>query len=192
MKYLSNQFELVEISGPAPLLFGVLRADLRARGVWYTGRTSAGISLRMLFTDGALCTVLYRLMRFLKRIRLAPLAAGIYKLNALLTGAVIGRGACFGPGLVILHSQALVINSAVRGGENVVMEGCVTVGAEKEKSPVLGDNVFIGSGARIIGSVRVGDRARIGANAVVLEDVPDDTTAVGIPAKVVKIRDEAN
>ena len=104
--------------------------------------------------------------------------------------AVIGRDAEFGPGLVILHSVALVINSSVSGGQNVIVEGCVTIGAEKSKSPVLGDCVFVGSGARVFGGVRIGSRTRIGANAVVLSDVPDGGTAVGIPAKVVKIIDE--
>jgi serine O-acetyltransferase len=143
----------------------------------------------MLVTDGALCTVLYRMMRFLQRGHLGPPAALVYKLNALLTGAVIGRGAEFGPGLVILHSQALVVNASVRGGENVVLEGCVTVGAEKDKAPVLGDRVFVGSGARVLGPVAVGSGARIGANAVVLTDVPENATAVGVPAKVVKVRE---
>jgi serine O-acetyltransferase len=108
-----------------------------------------------------------------------------------VTGAVIGRGAEFGPGLVILHSIGLVVNSAVRGGEDVILEGCVTIGAEKGKAPRLGDRVFVGSGARIIGGVCVGNDARIGANAVVLKDVPEAATAVGVPARVVKIHGEA-
>ena len=100
---------------------------------------------------------------------------------------MIGRRADLGPGLVILHSVGLVVNTAVRGGENVIVEGCVTIGAEKGRSPTLGDHVFIGSGARVLGAVSVGNGARIGANAVVLADLPDGATAVGIPAKVVKV-----
>ncbi len=187
MKCLTSEFEIVDVPEPR-LLFGRLRADLRARGVWYTGRHGPGVSLRMLLTDGSLCTILYRLTGFLRRIHLGPLAALIYKFNAFMTGAVIGRGAEFGPGLVILHSQALVINTNVRGGENVILEGCVTIGAEKNASPVLGDRVFVGSGARIIGGVTIGDEARIGANAVVVKDVPDRATAVGVPARVVSAR----
>jgi serine O-acetyltransferase len=81
-----------------------------------------------------------------------------------------------------------VVNTSVRGGANVVLEGGVTIGAEKDRSPVLGDNVFLGAGARIIGGVRVGSGARIGANAVVVKDVPDGATAVGVPARVVRTR----
>lgn len=168
----------------------MLRADLAAKSAWYYGRVSRGLTLRMLVSDGSLCTVLYRLMRALGRWHLGAPAAVVYKLNAFLTGAVIGRGAEFGPGLIVLHSVGLVVNTAVRGGANVVLEGSVTVGAEKGRSPVLGDNVFVGAGARIIGGVSVGSDARIGANAVVVKDVPAGATAVGVPARVVRTRGE--
>ena len=69
-----------------------------------------------------------------------------------------------------------------------MQEHQVTIGAERRESPVLGNDVFIGAGAKIIGSVTIGDGARIGANAVVVRDVPAHATAVGIPARVVRIR----
>lgn len=146
------------------------------------------LSLRMLFSDGSLCTVLYRMMRASRRCGLGILAAVVYKLNAFLTGAVIGRSAEFGPGLIILHSVGVVVNTSVRGGCNVIIEGGVTIGAEKGRSPVLGDNVYIGSGAKVIGGVKVGNDVRIGANAVVVKDVPDEATAVGVPARIVRTR----
>ena len=190
MKFLTDQFEEVHIELRRPWLFPDLRADLLAKAVWYYGprRTGRLDCLRMLMSDGSLCTVLYRLMRALRRWRLGPPAAVVYKLNALLTRAVIGRGAEFGPGLVILHSVGVIVNTSVRAGGNVILEGSVTLGAEKKQSPTLGDNVFIGGGAKVIGGVRLGNRARIGANAVVISDVPDGATAVGIPAKVVRVR----
>lgn len=174
--------------GRGPL--GTLRADLAAKCVWYHGRVSRGLLLRMLVSDGSLCTVLYRLMRALGRWHLGALAAVVYKLNAFLTGAVVGRGAEFGPGLVILHSVGLVVNTSVRGGPNVILEGGVTIGAEKDRSPVLGQNVFVGAGARIIGGVSIGSEVRVGANAVVVKDVPAGSTAVGVPARVVRSRGE--
>jgi serine O-acetyltransferase len=177
VEFLTDSFERVaapERAGRGPV--GMVRADMAAKAA------------RMLLSDGSLCTVLYRLMRALRRWHLGPLAALVYKLNAFLTGAVIGRGAEFGPGLVILHSVGLVVNKSVRGGANVILEGSVTIGAEKDRSPVLGDNVFIGSGARVIGGVMLGSDVRIGANAVVVKDVPDGATAVGVPARVVKTR----
>jgi serine O-acetyltransferase len=69
----------------------------------------------------------------------------------------------------------------------VVIEHQVTIGAEKGQSPVLGDNVFIGAGAKIIGAVRIGSDVKVGANAVVLDDVPTGATVVGIPARVVGV-----
>jgi serine O-acetyltransferase len=191
MKFLTDQFEEVPIeNGRRPWLFPDLCADMRAKAVWYYGAQHQGRldCLRMLMSDGSLCTVLYRLMRASRRMRLGPLAALMYKLNAFLTRAVIGRGAEFGPGLIILHSVGLIVNTSVRGGANVILEGGVTLGAEKKQSPTLGDNVFLGAGAKVIGGVRVGNRARIGANAVVVEDVPEGATVVGIPARVVRVR----
>ena len=187
MKFLTDRFEEIQVPDSwRPWLFPNLRMDLCARSIWYYGRTGKLLSFRMLFVDGALCTALYRLMRTLKRCRLGPLAAIVYKLNVLLTHAVIGRNADLGPGLVILHSVGVVINSAVRSGSNLIVESCATIGAEKAKVPVLGDRVFVGSGAKIIAGVRIGDCARIGANAVVLKDIPAGATAVGVPAQVVK------
>jgi serine O-acetyltransferase len=81
-----------------------------------------------------------------------------------------------------------VINGNVRGGSNVYIEHQVTIGAERRQAPQIGSDVFIGAGAKIIGSVSVGDGARVGANAVVVADVPPHTTVVGIPARVVRDR----
>ena len=89
----------------------------------------------------------------------------------------------FGPGLVLIHPIGVVINSSVRGGRNVWIESGVVIGENRGQVPELGDDLFVGSGAKIIGGVRIGQGARIGANAVVLHDVPDGATAVGIPAR---------
>ena len=167
---------------------GRFRLDLCAKGIWYSGKTGAMVSLRMLLSDASFCTLLFRVASALNRWRLSLLSAIVYKLNAFLTGAVIGRKAEFGPGLVILHGVGVVINGSVQGGTNVIIESGVVIGAEKGVFPVIGDNVFIGSGAKILGNVRVGNGARIGANAVVVHDVPDNATAVGVPATIVKVR----
>jgi serine O-acetyltransferase len=85
-----------------------------------------------------------------------------------------------------VHSQGVVINTSVKGGRNVMLEHQVTIGAEKGAYPVLGDNIFIGAGAKILGGVRIGNGAKVGANAVVVDDVPEGATVVGIPARVVR------
>ncbi len=131
---------------------------------------------------------MYRLMQWSRRWRLVPLEMLCNKLNAIFGQCIIGRGAEFGPGFVLIHSQGVVINGSVRGGCNIYVEHQVTIGAERNQSPVLGSDIFIGAGAKIIGALSIGDGARIGANAVVLSDVAPRTTVVGIPARVVRTR----
>jgi serine O-acetyltransferase len=106
------------------------------------------------------------------------------KLN-VLGSCIIGRGADFGPGFVLVHSQGVVINGSVRGGRDIKIEHQVTIGAERGQSPILGDDIFIGAGAKILGSIRIGSNVRVGANAVVVKDVPDHMTAVGVPARYI-------
>ena len=171
-------------------LFSDLSADLRAKARWCYEREDLPAMLKTLATDGTTSMVLYRLMQASRRAHLAPLEMVFNKANASLCGCIIGRGAEFGPGFVLIHSNGVVINGSVRGGSDVKIEHQVTIGAERRQSPVLGNDVFIGAGAKIVGSVKVGDGARVGANAVVVHDVPAETTVVGIPAKPVTRRTE--
>ena len=129
--------------------------------------------------------VIYRLMQLCQRLHLAPLAMIFNKVNAIFGGCIIGRGAQFGPGFVLIHSCGVVINTEVRGGREVKLEHQVTIGAERNVSPVLGDDIFVGAGAKIVGGIKIGSRVKIGANAVVLRDLPDGATAVGVPARIV-------
>ena len=157
--------------------------DLRTKAEWCETTSTARVLLR----DGTTAMAFYRAMRLCQRLRLVPLAFLLHRMNACIGHAVIGRGAEFGPGFVILHSMGIVINSQVRGGRNVILEHGVTIGSEKGRSPVLGDDVYVGAGAKIIGAVRIGSRVKIGANAVITRDVPDDATVVGIPARIVRL-----
>jgi serine O-acetyltransferase len=97
-----------------------------------------------------------------------------------MTGTVIG------PGLFISHGQGTIL-SAERIGANLQVHQGVTVGWDYrgDRRPIIGDDVFIGAGAKILGALTVGDGARIGANAVVVCDVPPRATAVGVPARIV-------
>lgn len=93
-------------------------------------------------------------------------------------------------GLYIAHPIGTVINVS-HMGKNCTVVGAVTLGMRNEwVFPSIGDNVFIGVGSRILGDIVIGDHAKIGANAVVLHDIPAHATAVGIPARVVKIDEE--
>jgi serine O-acetyltransferase len=170
---------------PMPSLLNTIRQDLRRKSQWCYQSDRWADRVKVLFTDGTAAMILYRLMQWSRRWRLLPLEMLFNKLNAVLCNCVIGRGAEFGPGLVLIHSTGIVINGQVRGGSGVHIEHQVTIGAERRRSPYLGDDVFIGAGAKIIGGVQIGNGARIGANAVVLCDVPPHQTAVGIPARLI-------
>lgn len=168
-------------------LLQLIRSDIRAKAQWLYDVVTPQTVCKTLLTDGTFAMLTYRLMQASQRCRLGPLAMVFNKLNVVFGQCIIGRGAEFGPALVLIHSQGIVINTTVRAGRNVLIEHQVTIGAEKQQAPVLGDDIFIGAGAKILGSVRIGNRVKIGANAVVTKDVPEGATAVGIPARVIKI-----
>lgn len=108
-----------------------------------------------------------------------------------LTGIEIHPGATIGEGLFIDHGSGIVIGETAEIGDNVTLYQGVTLGGTgKEKGkrhPTIGNNVVIATGAKVLGSFKVGDNAKIGAGSVVLEPVPANTTVVGIPGKVVCI-----
>lgn len=167
----------------------LLREDLREKARWCYQSDAPSAVAKTLATDGTSAMILYRLMQGARELRLAPLEMAFNKLNSIVNSCVIGRGADFGPGFVIVHSHGVVINGKVRGGRNVHLEHEVTIGDSGQGAcPVLGDEVYIGAGAKVIGAVAVGDGARVGANAVVVKDVEPHTTVVGVPARAVKRR----
>ncbi|WP_129631118.1 serine O-acetyltransferase [Candidatus Oscillochloris fontis] len=102
-------------------------------------------------------------------------------------GLDIVIGADIEGGLYIPHPIGMVVSPA-RIGKNCSLIGGITIGMRNTwEFPVIGDEVFVGTGARILGGITIGDRAQIGANAVVVSDVPAGATAVGIPARVTRI-----
>ena len=169
-------------------MFGLIVSDLRAKAAWCYQDERARALVKVLLTDGTLAMVVYRMMQWARRYRLAPIELLMNRLNSICCNCIIGRGAEFGPGFVLIHATGVVINGTVVGGENVFIEHQVTIGAERRQSPRIGSNVFIGAGAKVLGPVTLGDHSRVGANAVVLDDVPAYATVVGIPARVVRRR----
>ena len=166
----------------------LVMTDLRRKAAWCYEDEHPRAVLKVLLTDGTLAMILYRGMQWARRWRLVPLELIFNRLNSICCNCIIGRGAEFGPGFVLIHATGVVINGRVTGGENVLIEHQVTIGAERRQSPRIGSDVFIGAGAKIIGEITVGDHARIGANAVVLDDVPAFATVAGVPARVVRQR----
>ena len=119
------------------------------------------------------------------------------------TGIEIHPGAKIGKNLFIDHGMGVVIGETSEIGDNVTIYHAVTLGGSspsidserqrhEKRHPTIGNDVVIGSGAQIIGPVSVGNGARIAANAVVVKDVPENATMVGIPAKAVKLENKGN
>ncbi|WP_148136436.1 serine O-acetyltransferase [Candidatus Formimonas warabiya] len=110
-------------------------------------------------------------------------------INRFITGIEIHPGALLGEGLFIDHGMGIVIGETAEVGKNVTLyKGVVLGGTGKEKGkrhPTIGDNVVISSNATVLGSIKIGNNVKIGAGSVVLREVPDNCTVVGVPGRVV-------
>jgi serine O-acetyltransferase len=131
----------------------------------------------------------HRFAHWLWKSRLRFLGRLVSQLSRFLTGIEIHPGAKIGSGFFIDHGMGVVIGETSEIGDNVTLYHGVTLGGtswKKEKRhPTIGNNVIVGAGAAVLGPIRVGDGARIGSGSVVIEEVPPNTTVVGIPGKVV-------
>lgn len=111
-----------------------------------------------------------------------------------LTGIEIHPGAVIGKGLFIDHGSGVVIGeTAVIGDDCTIYQGVTLGGTGKhtgKRHPTIGNNVMVGAGAKVLGPIKVGDNAKIAAGAIVLSEIPSNSTAVGIPAKVVRLHGE--
>ena len=119
------------------------------------------------------------------------LARCVSQWSRFWTGIEIHPGAKIGHRLVIDHGMGIVIGETAEVGDDCLIYHGVTLGGtgkdQGKRHPTIGNNVLISTGAKVLGPFKVGDNARIAANAVVLSEVPEDATAVGIPAQVVRI-----
>ncbi len=117
-------------------------------------------------------------------------ARAISQAAKLITGIEIHPGATIGKGFVIDHGTGVVIGETAEIGDNCTLYQGVTLGGtgkdKGKRHPTLGNNVMVGCGAKVLGPFKIGDNSKIAANAVVLTEIPPDSTAVGIPAKVVR------
>jgi serine O-acetyltransferase len=135
---------------------------------------------------------LHRLAHTLWNWRLKVLARLISHISRGLTGIEIHPGAKIGEGLFIDHGMGVVIGETAEIGENVLIYHGVSLGGtsmqKKKRHPTIGNNVVIGAGAKIIGSITIGDNVKIGAGSVVIKPVPPNATVVGVPGRIVEIR----
>ncbi len=130
----------------------------------------------------------YRLAHWLWVRRFYLLGRWVSHVGRFFTGIEIYPGAQISPGLVIDHGMGVVIGETAEVGDDVMMYHGVTLGGttldKGKRHPTIGDRVTIGAGAKILGPIVVGSDSRIGANAVVVKDVPPDSVAVGVPGRV--------
>jgi serine O-acetyltransferase len=133
--------------------------------------------------------LIYRLAHALWNRKLYFLARFSSHVGRFLTGIEIHPGATIGKGFFIDHGMGVVIGETAEIGDNCTLYHQVTLGgtswAKEKRHPTLGNNVVIGSGAKILGPFTVGDDAKIGSNSVVVKEVPENSTVVGIPGRVV-------
>lgn len=133
----------------------------------------------------------YRASHWCYRHKLFGLARFLSQSGRFWTGIEIHPGATIGKGLFIDHGMGVVIGETTEIGDNVTIYQGVTLGGTGKdvgkRHPTIGNNVLIGSGAKVLGPFTVGDNSKIAANAVVLSEIPPNSTCVGVPARVVKI-----
>ncbi|MFH0790718.1 MAG: serine O-acetyltransferase EpsC [Candidatus Omnitrophota bacterium] len=144
----------------------------------------------ILLYQGLHALITHRIAHFCYKKHLFLLARLISQFARHITGIEIHPGAQIGGNFFIDHGMGVVIGETTVIGENVLLYQGVTLGGtglEKGKRhPTIGNNVVIGAGAKVLGNIKVGDNSYIGANAVVIKDVPPDSTVVGVPGRITK------
>ena len=152
---------------------------------------------------GVKAVFFYRIANFFYLVKFDLVARIISQTIRFFTGVEIHPGATIGKNLFIDHGMGVVIGETSTIGDNVTIYHAVTLGGiapsiesdlqrNEKRHPTIGNDVVIGSGAQIIGPVIVGTGARIAANAVVVNNVAENTTMVGVPAKAIKIGNKGN
>ena len=138
--------------------------------------------------------VTHKIAHFLYNHRCFFLARFVSQLARHLTGIEIHPGAKIGRRLVIDHGMGIVIGETAEVGDDCLIYHGVTLGGtgkdQGKRHPTIGNNVLLSTGSKVLGPFKVGDGARIAANAVVLKEIPENATAVGVPARVVRIAGE--
>ena len=152
---------------------------------------------------GVKAVLLHKVSRFFHLAGFELIGRIISQITRFFTGVEIHPGSKIGKNLFIDHGMGVVIGETSEIGDNVTIYHAVTLGGSspsidserqrhEKRHPTIGNDVVIGSGAQIIGPIKVGNGARIAANAVVVKDVPNNATMIGIPAKAVTLENKGN
>lgn len=148
----------------------------------------------LLLYNGLHATMDYRIAHWFYQHKMRFIARWISQWSKFCTGIEIHPAATIGRRLVIDHGTGIVIGATAEIGDDCLLYQGVTLGGTGKdtgkRHPTLGNNVMVGSGAKVLGPFKVGNNARIAANSVVLREVPENATVVGVPGRVVKISGE--
>ncbi len=174
------------------ILMGDLRNTIRVIKERDPAATSS-IQVALLYS-GFHAILAYKISHWLYKHKLFFLARLTSQLARFFTGIEIHPGATIGRGLFIDHGSGVVIGETAVIGDNCTIYQGVTLGGTGKhagkRHPTLGNNVMVGAGAKVLGPFKVGDNSKIAAGAVVLDEIPENSTAVGIPARVIKRGDK--
>jgi serine O-acetyltransferase len=151
---------------------------------------ASGMIEVLLTYSGLHALVFHRISNAMLKMHIPLLPRMISQFGKFLTGIEVHPGATIGNGLFIDHGMGVVIGETTIIGDNVTLYQGVTLGGTgKEKGkrhPTIGNNVVIGAGAKVLGNINIGDNSYIGANAVVIKDVPPNSTVVGVPGRITR------
>lgn len=171
-------------------MLSTLRQDLQA--VFERDPAARSLAEVLLWYPGVHAIWWYRLAHWLWDRKARLLARGVAHLARFLTGVEIHPAARIGPGCFIDHGMGVVIGETAEIGRDVTLYHGVTLGgtslAKGKRHPTLRDDVVVGAGAKVLGPVEIGAGSRIGANAVVVKNVPPDVVVVGVPGEIVARR----
>lgn len=170
------------------LIAALFRSEVKA--VFERDPAARNVFEVVLLYSGLHAIIAYRISHLLYLAKLPFLPRLVSQFAKFLTGIEIHPGAKIGKGLFIDHGMGVVIGETSVLGDNVTLFQGVTLGGTgKEKGkrhPTLGNNIVVGAGAKVLGNINIGDGVMIGANAVVIKDVPEDSTVVGVPGRIVR------
>ena len=168
-------------------MFSNLKADFKRYGKF---------TPYLIFEQGIWAIVVFRFGSWVNSFRIPVLslflkiiAFFLFKMIESTTGISIPASAKIGKGFYIGHFSGIIVHSDAEMGENCSIGPGVVIGTRgvgNQGVPQIGNNVYIGVGAKVLGNIKIGNNVRIGANAVVIKDVPNDATVVGIPSRIIE------
>lgn len=176
---------LITKKSPGECLFHDLREDLSGI-LQYENKPSnlKSLAWAIFGSDAYPIMILFRIRMWARKFRIPVIGRLLRGLQTALYGIELGSEISLGHGVYFIHSVGIVIGGDSKVGDRCVFMGSNTIGAARfdGKGPVLGERVIVGAGARILGPINIGPAAIVGANAVVVKDIPAASLALGIPA----------